>query len=146
MTYETNITFSCNACESELWLSMFKAFTNQCHQMRVNTMTLFKDWVWSKMCGKHSWIWSKVEHCIKVWYLDSWTCLRQDVHRWLIASHMLQYLVSHSSKCELSCVERMIRMVNNGTNSNMYWCVWFPCLIKRMIKCNICGIMSIVWN
>ena len=29
------------------------------------------DWVWSNMCGKHSWMWSMANHCIKVWYLVS---------------------------------------------------------------------------
>ena len=39
-----------------------------------------KDWVWSKTCGEHRQMWSKVEHCINVWYSYSQTCLGQSVH------------------------------------------------------------------
>ena len=35
----------------------------------------YKDWTRSKRCGKHGRIWSKEEHCIKVWYSDSRACL-----------------------------------------------------------------------
>ena len=64
-----NITLSCNTWESEEQLSVLKNFTNECHN-RECTLWLWEDfvegWVLSKMCGKHTRMWSKVDHRNKV--------------------------------------------------------------------------------
>ena len=41
--------------------------------------------------------------------------------------------VSHRNACELSPMEAMIRMADNGMGSNMYRCVRFPCSAKNMV-------------
>ena len=89
-----------------------------------------KDWAWSKMCGKHGWIWSKAKHCIKVWYSDPRTCLGQSVHSRLLSSLVLKRHTSYHSECELSRMEGMVWMPNNKMSSNMYWYLWFPCSWK----------------
>ena len=91
-----------------------------------------KDWAWWKMCGKHGRIWSKAEHCIKVWYSDSRTCLGKSVHSRPLSSLVPQRPVSHRNACELSHMEAMVRMVDNGMGSNMYRCVQFPRSAKNM--------------
>ena len=39
----------------------------------------------------------------------------------------------HRSVCRLSCMEAMVHIANNKMGSNMYQCVWFPCLVKNMV-------------
>ena len=92
-----------------------------------------KDWAWLKMCGKHGRIWSKTKHCIKVWYSDSQTCLGQRVHSRPLSSLVPQCLDSHCNVCELSLMEAMVRLADNGMGSNMYWCVRFPRFAKNMV-------------
>ena len=84
MTYETkNITFHVihvkvsGDSQCSRTLSMNVAIESAHCGCEWNSC---KDWTRSKRCGKHGRIWSKVEHCIKVWYSDSRTCLRQSVH------------------------------------------------------------------
>ena len=38
--------------------------------------------------------------------------------------------ISHRNECELSLMEAMVRMADNGMGSNMYRCVRFPLLRK----------------
>ena len=44
-----------------------------------------------------------------------------------------QHPVSHHNACELSRMEAMVRMADNGMNSNMYRCVRFPRSAKNMV-------------
>ena len=90
--------------------------------------TLCMHWVWSKMWGKHYRIWSMVEHCIKVWYLDSRTCLEQSVHSRPLSSLVPRRCISHRNACALVTWKQWFR---NGMRSNMYRCEsWNPVLLK----------------
>ena len=72
MTYETkNISFhvtrvkvsSDSRCSRTLLMNI--AIESAHCGCEINSC---KDWAQSKRCGKHGRIWSKAEHCIKVWY------------------------------------------------------------------------------
>ena len=122
MTYETkNITFhvihvkvsSGSWCSRTLLMNVASA---HCDYERDSC----KDKGWSKICGNHSWMWSKVEHCIKLCYSDSQTCFGQSVHNRLLPSHVSQHLVSHRNVSKLSCMEAIVQMVDNRIGFNMY--------------------------
>ena len=51
------------------------------------------------------------EHCVKLWYLDSWTCLGQSVHSLLLSSLVPQCLLSYHSESEIGLMEPMVQMV-----------------------------------
>ena len=138
MTYETkNITFHVIRVKvsSKSWCSrtlpMNVAIDSAHCGCERNSC---KDWAWSKMCGKHGWIWSKAEHYIKVWYSASRTCLGQSIHSRPLSSLGPQRPVSHRSACELSLMEAMVWMTDNRMGSNMYRCVRFPHFVKNMVR------------
>ena len=56
----------------------------------------------------------------------------QSVHSRPLSSLVPQSPVSHRNACELSRMEAMVRMADNGMGSNMYQCVWFPRFTKNM--------------
>ena len=102
------------------------------------------DWAWLKMCGKHGQIWSEAEHCIKVWYSDSRTCFGQSVQCRSRSSLVPQHPVPYRNACELTLMDAMVRMADNGMGSNMYRCVRFPRSAKKfgfVVSCNMCDIM-----
>ena len=112
-------------------------------------INLCKDWTQSKRCGKYGRIWSKAEHCIKVWYSDSRTCLGQSVHRRPLSSLVPQCPVSNRNASELSHMEAMVRMADNGMGSNMYRCLRFQFgHVKDLLKLLKCyflrGIQSYI--
>ena len=99
MTHETkNITFHVihvkvsSDCRCSRTLSMNVAIESVLCGCEKH---LCKDWAWSKLCGKHGKKWSKAEHCIKVWYSHSQTCLGQSVHNRPLLSLVPQRPVSH---------------------------------------------------
>ena len=117
-------------------LSIFKNFTNECCS-RECTLCLWEKFVQGlglvEDVWKHGRIWSKVEHCIKVWYSNSQTCLGQSVCRRPLSPLAPQRPVSHRNACELSRMEVMVRMADNGMGSNIYRCVRFPRSAKNMV-------------
>ena len=90
-------------------------------------------------------MWLKAEHCTKVWYSDSWTCLGQSVHSQLLSSLVPQCPVSHCSDCELSHIEAMVGMADSNMGFNMYSCVVFLFGKEHgfLVRCNTC---SIIWK
>ena len=117
MTYETkNITFQVihvkvsSDSQCSRTLSMNVAIESaHCGCERISS----QDWAWSKMCGKHGRIWSKADHCIKVWYLDSRTCLGQSVHSRPLSSLLPQRSGSHRNACELSWMNCSVWIESN---------------------------------
>ena len=75
-----------------------------------------KDWVWSKMCGKHIWMWSKTKTCIKMWYSNFRTCLGLVV---------LQYWIWKGIwwPVDLSYYEIYVNNINHG-------CLWCNILLS----------------
>ena len=71
---------------------------------------------------------------INVWYSNSWTSLRENVHNRLNSSFVSKSLLSNLIKCELGHLEAMVEMANNMIASHMYLCV-------QLMKCNIWNIM-----
>ena len=74
----------------------------------------------------------------------SGTCLGQRVHSRPLSSLVPQCPVSHRNACELSLMEEMVRMADNGMGCSMYQCVRFPRFAKNMVnlvRCNMCRIM-----
>ena len=71
---------------------MFKNPTNECcdSQSRVHIVIVrnirARIGLRPKMYEKHSRIWSKVDHCNRVWYSNSQTCFRQSVRSRSISS------------------------------------------------------------
>ena len=82
---------------------------------------------------------------INMWYSDSWTCLGQSVHSWLLSSLVPQQPVSHFSECELSRTEAIVRMAYNKMGSNMCALSSFNEEYGFVVRCNICSIMCEVW-
>ena len=107
-----------------------------------------KDCVWSKMCGTHSWIWSKAEHCIQVWHWDSRTCFRQSVHIRPLSSLVPQHPVSHHNVCEVSRVEEWFGWQTPGwALTHVLMCTIFPFgeVYGFVVRCNMCSIMCEMW-
>ena len=146
MTYETkNITFHVIRVKvsSDSWCSRTSPMNVAIESAHCGCeRNSCKDWTRSKRCGKHGRIWSKAEHCIKVWYSGSQTCLGQSVHSRPISSLVPQHLVSHSNSSEPSRMEAMVLITDNGMGSNIYWCVWFPCSAKNRKTYQECCIRS----
>ena len=107
---------------------------------------LCKNWIWSNMCGKHCWTWSKAEHCIKMWYSGFQTYFGQSVHSQSLSSLVPRCPISHCNACELSLMRVMVQTTNNGIGSNLYLCLRF--LVQWTIwfcsMCNICSIISCI--
>ena len=78
--------------------------------------------------------WHFMTNCIKVWYVDSRTCLGQSVHNrplsWLVPQHP----VSHRNACELCRMKEMVRMADNGMGST---CI--DVYLDTVIHIDLCG-------
>ena len=106
-----NITLSRNTCENEWQVSMFKNFSHECRNRESAQYDCerdsSKDWFWLKMCGKHYQMWSKAEHCIKLWHPNFWTGLGQSVHCWLLSYPITQFngAFTFSSVSLITCTQ-----------------------------------------
>ena len=59
--------------------------------------------------------------------------IQRALHSQPLSSLMPQRPISHRNACELSLMEAMVRMADNGMSSNMYRCVRFPRSAKNMV-------------